>query len=113
MISLVIPVYNEKESLAVLHGEIAAVAAEAGLDLEVILVDDGSRDGSWDVITDLARRDGSVRGIRFRRNFGKAAALLAGFKAARGDRILTLDADLQDDPKEIPRFLKLIDGGLD
>ncbi len=113
MISLVIPVYNEKESLAILHGEIAAVAAESGLDLEVVFVDDGSRDGSWDVIASLTRSDPRVRGIRFRRNFGKAAALLAGFRAARGDRIITLDADLQDDPKEVPRFLQLIDGGLD
>jgi dolichol-phosphate mannosyltransferase len=106
-------VYNEKESLAILHGEIVAVAAEAKLDLEVIFVDDGSRDGSWDVITALVRTDPRVRGIRFRRNFGKAAALLAGFRAARGERIVTLDADLQDDPKEIPRFMELLDSGLD
>jgi dolichol-phosphate mannosyltransferase len=111
VISLVIPVYNEKESLAVLHGEIAAVAAAAKLDLEIVFVDDGSRDGSWDVIAGLAKLDPRVRGLRFRRNFGKAAALLAGFRAARGDRVVTLDADLQDDPKEIPRFMEMIDGG--
>ena len=113
MISLVIPVYNEKESLAILHGEIVAIAAEAKLDLEVVFVDDGSRDGSWDAIAALATTDPGVRGIRFRRNFGKAAALLAGFRAARGDRIVTLDADLQDDPKEIPRFMEMLDDGLD
>jgi len=73
-------------------------------------VDDGSNDGSWGVIADLARKHGGVRGIRLRRNFGKAAALLAGFRGARGDVILTMDADLQDDPKEIPRFLKALDG---
>ena len=109
MISVVIPVYNEKESLAVLHGEIADVARREHLDLEVVFVDDGSRDGSWPVIAELARQDGRVRGLRFRRNFGKAAALAAGFHAASGDLILTLDADLQDDPKEIPRFLHALE----
>jgi glycosyltransferase involved in cell wall biosynthesis len=109
VISVVIPVYNEKESLAVLHGEIADVAGRENLDLEVVFVDDGSRDGSWAVIAELARQDGRVRGLRFRRNFGKAAALAAGFSAARGDLILTLDADLQDDPKEIPRFLQALE----
>jgi glycosyltransferase involved in cell wall biosynthesis len=109
VISVVVPVYNEKESLAVLHGEIAEVARREQLDLEVVFVDDGSRDGSWQVIADLARQDEHVHGIRFRRNFGKAAALAAGFHAARGDLILTLDADLQDDPKEIPRFLEALE----
>jgi glycosyltransferase involved in cell wall biosynthesis len=113
VISVVIPVYNERESLALLHGEIAAMAKEKRLDLEVLFVDDGSRDGSWGVIQELARRDASVRGVRFRRNFGKAAALSAGFHAAGGEVVLTLDADLQDDPKEIPRFLAELDTGLD
>jgi dolichol-phosphate mannosyltransferase len=113
MISVVIPVYNEKDSLALLHGEIAATARAHDLDVEMVFVDDGSTDGSWRVITDLARRDGRVHGLRFRRNFGKAAALSAGFRAARGDLILTLDADLQDDPSEIPRFLASLDTGLD
>ncbi len=105
MISLVIPVYNEEQSLALLHQEIAAVAAKDDLAVEVIFVDDGSRDGSWAVIEGLARGHDNVRGIRFRRNFGKAAGLSAGFHAANGDIILTLDADLQDDPAEVPRFL--------
>jgi dolichol-phosphate mannosyltransferase len=113
MISVVIPVYNESESLPLLHAEIAETVKQNALDLEILFVDDGSNDGSWGVIADLARKHGGVRGIRLRRNFGKAAALLAGFRAARGERILTLDADLQDDPREIPRFLAALDGGLD
>jgi dolichol-phosphate mannosyltransferase len=111
MISIVIPVYNEHESLEALFGEIAAVATSAGLDVEVLFVDDGSKDGSWSLIADLARRHANVHGIRFRRNFGKAPALSAGFRAARGDIILTLDADLQDDPNEIPRFLTAMEHG--
>jgi dolichol-phosphate mannosyltransferase len=113
VISVVIPVYNERESLAPLYAEIAAVAQEANLDLEVLFVDDGSRDGSWGVIQDLANRHPWVHGIRFRRNFGKASALSAGFRTAHGDVVLTLDADLQDDPREIPRFLAELDTGLD
>ena len=113
MISIVIPVYNEKESLPVLFEEITKVARAAGLDLEVVFVDDGSRDGSWEVIRDLAGRQPQVQGLRFRRNFGKAAALSAGFAAARGDVVLTLDADLQDDPAEVPRFLARLGEGLD
>jgi glycosyltransferase involved in cell wall biosynthesis len=112
-LSLVVPVFNERESLAPLFAEIAAVADQHRLGLEVIFVDDGSRDGSWDVIADLAARDRRVRGLRFRRNFGKAAALQAGFQAARGDRLITLDADLQDDPAEVPNFLKHLDQGYD
>ncbi len=113
MISAVIPVYNERESLPQLHAELSAVAAAAGLDLEVVFVDDGSGDGSWAIITELAAKHSWTHGIRFRRNFGKAAALSAGFKAARGDVVFTLDADLQDDPKEVPRFLEALAGGLD
>jgi glycosyltransferase involved in cell wall biosynthesis len=113
VISIVIPVYNEKDSLPLLFGEIVEVARREKLDLEVIFVDDGSRDGSWAAITDLACQDPRVHGIRFRRNFGKAAALAAGFHAAHGDLILTLDADLQDDPKEIPRFLLALADDLD
>ncbi len=113
MISIVIPVFNEAESLADLHGEIAATGALAGLAYEVLFVDDGSRDGSWKVITDLARKFAEVRGLRFRRNFGKAAALSAGFASAKGDIIMTLDADLQDDPAEIPNFLLALELGMD
>jgi dolichol-phosphate mannosyltransferase len=106
----VIPVFNERESLEPLHAEIAGVARQAGLDLEILFVDDGSRDGSWPVIAELAHQHPGVHGIRFRRNFGKAAALSAGFRTAHGDVILTLDADLQDDPAEIPRFLAALRG---
>jgi glycosyltransferase involved in cell wall biosynthesis len=113
VISLVVPVYNEQDSLAALYAEIAATAGRHALDLEVLFVDDGSRDGSWAVIADLAASHAEVRGIRFRRNFGKAAALSAGFHAARGDTVLTLDADLQDDPAEIPRFLDALAAGKD
>ncbi|MCA9208878.1 MAG: glycosyltransferase family 2 protein, partial [Planctomycetales bacterium] len=113
MLSTVIPVYNEVESVRLLHGELSDVASQHGYELDIVFVDDGSSDGSWDVIEQLSREDGRVRGIRFRRNFGKAAALSAGFAAARGELVLTLDADLQDNPKEIPRFLAAMDSGLD
>jgi dolichol-phosphate mannosyltransferase len=113
MLSAVIPVLNEADSLATLHEELTAVARDRNYDLEILFVDDGSTDGSWACIERLAAADGRVRGIRFRRNFGKAAALSAGFAAARGDIVLTLDADLQDDPREIPRFLAELDKGLD
>ena len=111
MISVVIPVYNEKESLLPLHAEIVSAMHQNAIQLEVVFVDDGSKDGSWEVILDLARRYDWVRGVKFRRNFGKAAALSAGFTAARGDIVLTLDADLQDDPAEIPRFLAALEQG--
>lgn len=113
MISIVIPTFNEKDSLHILHGEIVETCRRAGLDYEVIFVDDGSDDGSWAVIAELAQADPRVRGLRFRRNFGKSAALAAGFAAARGDIILTLDADLQDDPAEIPNFLAALNAGHD
>ncbi|HZN33196.1 MAG TPA: glycosyltransferase family 2 protein [Pirellulaceae bacterium] len=113
MLSAVIPVLNEAESLPALYGELSDVARENGYDLEIVFVDDGSSDQSWQEIERLAAADRRVRGIRFRRNFGKAAALSAGFAAARGELIVTLDADLQDDPREIPRFLAEIEKGLD
>src|ERR1700682_4279595 len=103
MISIVIRVLHEKERIPQLLSEIDTTARAASLDLEIIFVDDGSNDGSWEVIRQLAGQDLRAHGIRFRRNFGKAAALSAGFRAARGDVILTLDSDLQDNPKEIPR----------
>jgi len=89
------------------------MADEHGLALGVLFVDDGSSDGSWDVVRQLAEQDSRVRGIRFRRNFGKAAALAAGFAAVRGEIVVTLDADLQDDPAEIPRLIARLDEGLD
>jgi glycosyltransferase involved in cell wall biosynthesis len=113
LLSLVIPVLNERESLEPLFVEIAAVAAANRLNIEVVFVDDGSTDGSWTTIEKLAASDPRVRGVRFRRNFGKAAALAAGFKAALGKSVMTLDADLQDDPHEIPRFIAALGEGLD
>ena len=112
-LSLVIPLYNEEESLEQLHREICAVADENDYDLEIIFVDDGSTDQSWVTIEKIAADDPRFRGIQFRRNFGKAAALQAGFNAAKGDFVITLDADLQDDPKEIPDFLRQMETGLD
>lgn len=113
MLSTVIPVFNEVDSLATLHQELADVAAKHGYTLDIVFVDDGSTDDSWKAIQMLAGRDPRVRGLRFRRNFGKAAALSAGFHAARGELVMTLDADLQDDPHEIPRFLERMGEGLD
>ncbi len=113
MLSVVIPVYNEVEGLDTLWYELSEVAAAEGYDLDVVLVDDGSTDGSWEKIRRLAESDARVGGIRFRCNFGKAAALSAGFKQARGELVMTLDADLQDDPHEIPRFLAEMKKDLD
>jgi len=113
MISIVIPAYNEKESLEILLSEIDSIGRQAKLELEILFVDDGSTDGSWEIIRELARKDERVHGLRFRRNFGKAAALSAGFREVHGNLVVTLDGDLQDDPKEIPRFLAAMDRGLD
>ena len=113
MLSIIVPVLNEAESLEPLYREIGAAAGSLGEPIEIVFVDDGSTDGSWNVIQSLAERDASVSGIRFRRNFGKAAALTAGMRTARGDLILTIDADLQDDPAEIPRMLGKLGEGYD
>ncbi|MGB9689669.1 glycosyltransferase family 2 protein [Thermogutta sp.] len=112
-LSIVIPLLNEAQSLRQLYAEITAVCGAEGLDAEIIFVDDGSTDGSWEVIRELAAADPRVRGLRFRRNFGKAAALTAGFSRATKPRVMTLDADLQDDPREIPRFLAELEKGWD
>jgi glycosyltransferase involved in cell wall biosynthesis len=113
MLSFVIPVMDEEPTLETLCAEVLEQVDAGGHEAEVIFVDDGSTDGSWARITELAARDPRVRAIRFRRNFGKAAALTAGFAAVRGDIVFTLDADLQDDPHEIPRFLELLGQGWD
>ena len=112
-LSIIIPVFNEAESLVELHSQIVRVASDQSLDLEVIFIDDGSRDESWKEIQKLVAFDARVRGLRFRRNFGKAAALTAGMAAAVGDTICMLDADLQDDPAEIPRFTVKLNEGFD
>jgi dolichol-phosphate mannosyltransferase len=115
-ISLVIPIYNERENLRPLLQEIQQVfqsPALAGLGVEIIVVDDGSTDGSWDEIRCLAMEEIRLWGVRLRRNFGKAAALQAGFHTARGQIVITLDGDLQDDPQEIPRFVAALEQGAD
>lgn len=112
-LSIIVPVLNEAESLLELYRQIQQATTAAQLTWEAIFVDDGSSDGSWVVIRELARQDPAVRGIRFRRNFGKAAALTAGFRAARGGCLMTMDADLQDDPAEIPRFWAKLQEGCD
>jgi len=107
-ISVVIPLYNEDESLPELYDWIERVMAANNFSFEVIFVNDGSTDHSWDVITELAARSEHVRGIKFRRNYGKSPALYCGFKEAQGDVVITMDADLQDSPDEIPELYKMV-----
>jgi dolichol-phosphate mannosyltransferase len=104
---------DEEESLAELHRQLVEMAGRAGYDLQMVFVDDGSRDGSWGVIEGLAAADPRVEGVRLRRNFGKAAALMAGFDAATAPLVVTIDADLQDDPAEVPALVALLDTGSD
>jgi glycosyltransferase involved in cell wall biosynthesis len=113
-ISVVIPLLNEAESLPELLSWIDRVMKENKYSYEVIMIDDGSTDNSWDVITGLRDDYPSLKGIRFRRNFGKSAALHTGFQAVRGDIVITMDADLQDSPDEIPEFYRMMrEGGFD
>lgn len=113
MLSAVIPVYNERESLPVLHAELRDVARGAGYELECIFVDDGSTDDSWQTIRALCQQDPRNRGIRFRHNRGKAAAMAAGFAISNGQIVATLDADLQDNPHELPHLMAVLDSGVD
>ncbi|MBN1339468.1 MAG: glycosyltransferase family 2 protein [Bacteroidales bacterium] len=107
-VSLVIPLLNEEESLPELSGWIADVAGSEKLTWEIIFVDDGSTDRSWEVITRLAGKIPNIKGIRLRRNYGKSAALSKGFEMAEGDVVITMDADLQDSPDEIPELYRMI-----
>ena len=107
-ISVVIPIYNEVESLHELATWINRVMAENRFSYEVIMIDDGSNDGSWQVIEQLSGDNANIRGIRFRRNYGKSAALHCGFQASHGKVVITLDADLQDSPDEIPDLYRMI-----
>lgn len=107
-ISVVIPLYNEAESLPELAAWIERVMADHDFTYEVIFVDDGSTDDSWKVISSLSGKNPSLRGISFRRNYGKSPALNTGFKAAQGDVVITMDADLQDSPDEIPDLYRMI-----
>ena len=112
-VSFVIPLKDEVETLETLYQKIVESITPLDLSFEVIFVDDGSTDGSFEIIKKLHMEDPRVKGIRFRRNFGKSSALSAGFKKAVGDIVITMDADLQDDPTEIPRFIEMINKGYD
>jgi dolichol-phosphate mannosyltransferase len=108
-LSICVPVFNEEENLPLLHEAITQVADPAGIDFELILVDDASRDDSWAQIERLVAKDARVRGLRFAANCGETAASDAGMRAARGRFVMTMDADLQNDPKDIPAFLKALE----
>lgn len=107
-ISVVVPLYNEAESLSELAAWIDRVMRENGFSYEVILIDDGSSDGSWNVVEELKKQYPAIRGISFARNYGKSAALYCGFAAAEGEVVITMDADLQDSPDEIPELRRMI-----
>lgn len=107
-ISVVIPLYNEEESLPELQAWIERVMNENGFSYEIIFVNDGSTDNSWNVIEDLSKKHDNIKGIKFRRNYGKSPALFCGFEKAEGDVIITMDADLQDSPDEIPELYRMI-----
>ena len=113
-LSIVIPLYNEEESLPELCGWIQRVADKHNITCEIVMVDDGSSDNSWNVIERLAVENPNIKGIKFRRNYGKSAALNVGFEAVQGDVVITMDADLQDSPDEIPELFRMIkEGGFD
>jgi glycosyltransferase involved in cell wall biosynthesis len=112
-LTVVVPVFNEERSLEELAEEIVSAVTSANLSFEVIFVDDGSSDASWNVIEELHTRDSRFTGIRFRRNYGKSAALGVGFERARGIYVATMDADLQDDPAELPPMVELLGSGVD
>lgn len=107
-ISVIIPLYNEEESLPELHAWIRRVMQANGFTYEIIFINDGSTDNSWGIIEELRSKDENVHGIKFRRNYGKSPALYCGFKAAQGDVVITMDADLQDSPDEIPELYRMI-----
>lgn len=111
VVTLVVPGLNEAESLPLLAAQVKEALGETPY--ELIFIDDGSTDGSWEVITQLHETDQAVRGVRLRSNFGKAMALSAGFERARADIVVTMDADLQDDPADLPEMIEMIKGGLD
>lgn len=112
-LSVIVPAYDEEESLGELVGELHAVLGVSGRAYEIVIVDDGSNDGTFAAARGLHERDERVRVVRLRTNFGKSVALTSGFRAARGQILVTLDADLQDDPREIPRLLDRLEAGSD
>ena len=107
-LSVVIPLFNEEQSLDELYSSIVKTISKINLKFEIIFIDDGSKDDSWEIIKNIAKKYSNVKGIKFLRNFGKSQALSAGFKESTGDIVITLDADLQDDPEEIESLYKLI-----
>ncbi|MDE6544589.1 MAG: glycosyltransferase family 2 protein, partial [Paramuribaculum sp.] len=107
-ISVIVPLYNEAESLPELEAWIARVMEANGFSYELLFIDDGSTDGSWSVINRLAESNPAVKGVSFRRNYGKSPALNTGFRRAQGDVVITMDADLQDSPDEIPDLYRMI-----
>ena len=107
-LSIVIPLLNEDESLNELYHWIAQVMQSNGFSYEILFIDDGSTDHSWEVITQLSQKDPNVKGIRFLKNFGKSQALHAGFARTSGEVVITMDADLQDNPEEIPELYNMI-----
>ncbi|TMJ94294.1 MAG: glycosyltransferase family 2 protein [Actinobacteria bacterium] len=113
MISVVIPVYDEARSVELLYDELRSALEPLDQEWEAIFVDDGSTDGTFAALTRLHNRESNLRVVRLRRNFGKATALVAGFDQVRGDTVVTIDGDLQDDPAEIPRLLAKLDEGFD
>ncbi len=112
-LTLIVPVYNEEESIPELLEWVFKVIDANKIDVEVILVDDGSRDASWDIITKGAQLDNRVVGLRFNRNYGKSAALQTGFDHATGAVVITMDADLQDSPDEVPELMEMVNNGMD
>lgn len=106
LLSICVPVYNEQENLPLLHEEIVKVIEPANIPTEIIMVDDGSQDRSWEVIEELSKQDYRVKGVKFKKNCGETAASDAGMRHAKGRYVMTMDADLQNDPKDIPAFLE-------
>jgi glycosyltransferase involved in cell wall biosynthesis len=112
-LSIVIPVYNEEENIPKLYEELKAVLEKLPYDYEIIFVDDGSTDRSYEILKEISQKDKRVKVIRFRRNYGQTAAMYAGFQHAEGDVIITMDGDLQNDPRDIPKLLEKIEEGYD
>ena len=107
-LSIIIPLYNETESLEELSSWIHKVVQESKLKYEIVFIDDGSTDNSWATINSLQKRNNNIKALSFRRNYGKSAALNVGFNMSKGDVVITMDADLQDSPDEIPELYKMI-----
>jgi len=112
-VSIVVPIYNERDNIPLLHQQLDGVLCPLGRDYEILLIDDGSTDGSDRVLAELAQRDPHVRVVQFRRNYGQTAAMQAGLQMASGEAVVTLDGDLQNDPADIPAMLAKLDEGFD